>query len=157
MDIILELMNGQVLKARLASPFKPENNEVDVLIGDSGKTQKFLFPEVCSIRMHSYQSWMFLFQKDTMQEEVTTFVGKTYLVHVAETQPHSTGFFGLLVREETPYRLIFFTSLGVKTRCQTQVVGEILQAKGAISSDSIQQVAGGTENTQATADRRNHR
>lgn len=140
MDIILELMNRQIFEATLAIPFKPEENEVDVLIGGTGEKQKFLFPEICCLHMKSYQSWMFLFQKDTLQEEVTTFAGKTYHVHVSETQPYPTGFFGLLVREDTPYRLIFFTSLGVQTRCQTRRVGEILQAKGIISTDSIQKV-----------------
>lgn len=61
MDIILELMNGQVLKATLVNPFKPEDNEVDVLIGNTGEKQKFLFPEICCLQMKSYQGWMFLF------------------------------------------------------------------------------------------------
>jgi type II secretory ATPase GspE/PulE/Tfp pilus assembly ATPase PilB-like protein len=140
MDIIIELMNGQECEATLANPFRPEDNEVDVLIEATGEKQKLLFPEICCLRMKSSQSWMFLFQKETLQEEVTTCAGKKYLVHVSETQPYPTGFFGLLVREDNPYRLIFFTALGVNTRCQTRGVGEILQAKGLVSSDSIQKV-----------------
>ena len=111
-----------------------------MLIGASREEQKFFFSEICSLQLKSYQSWMFLFQRETQQEEVTTFAGKTYLVHVSEAQPYPTGFFGLSVRKDTPYRLIFFTAFGVKTRCQTRVVGEILQAKGATSSDSLQHV-----------------
>ena len=49
MDVILELMNGQIFEATLTKPFRPENEEIDVLIGDSRKNQKFFFPEICSI------------------------------------------------------------------------------------------------------------
>jgi len=50
MDIILELMNGQMLEATLAAPFRPESNAVDVLIGDAGGKQKLLFPDICSLK-----------------------------------------------------------------------------------------------------------
>ena len=138
MDIILELMNGRRFEATLAKPFRPEDNDVDVLIEHTREMQKFLFPEICCILMKSHQNWMFLFQNDTLQEEVTTFTGKTYHVHVSETQPYAPNFFGLTVKEDTPHRLVFFTASGVKIRCQTRGIGEILQAKGVISPDSIQ-------------------
>ncbi len=138
MDSILELMNGRRFEATLAKPFRPEDNEVDVLIEPTREMQKFLFPEICCVLMKSHQNWLFIFQNDTVQEEVTTFTGKMYHVHVSKKQPYSTGFFGLMVKEDTPHRLVFFTAYGVKTRCQTQKVGEILQEEGAVSPDSIQ-------------------
>jgi len=146
MDIILELMNGRRFEATLGKPFRPEDNEVDVLIEPTREMQKFLFPEICCVLMKSHQNWMFLFQNDTLQEEVTTFTGATYHVHVSEKQPYSTGFFGLTVKEDTPHRLVFFPASGVKTRCQTRKVGEILQARGVISSDSIQKTLMEQEN-----------
>ena len=138
MDVILELINGQKVTAMLAKPFRPEDNEVDVLIKGSRDKQKFLFREICCILLKDYRNWMFMFQKDTAQDEVTTFVGKTYHVHISEAkQSYSTGFFGLSVQEDAPYRLIFFTAFGVKSRCQKRALGEILQAEGIISPDSI--------------------
>ncbi|MDO8721347.1 MAG: ATPase, T2SS/T4P/T4SS family [Syntrophales bacterium] len=145
MDVILELMNGQKVTAALAKPFMPEDNEVDVLIKGSREKQKFLFPEICCILLKDHRNWMFLFQKDTSQEEVTTFVGKTYHVRVSDTQEkqfYPTGFFGLSIQEDTPYKLIFFTMLGVKSRCQKRALGEILQAEGMISSDSMKKLLG---------------
>ncbi len=137
MDIILELVSGRTFEATLAKPFRPEDDEVDVLIERTREIQKFLFPEICCILLKSHQNWMFLFQSDTLQEEVTTLTGKAYHVHVSEKQPYATGFFGLMVKEDTPHRLVFFTASGVKTRCQTRGVGEILEAKGVISPDSM--------------------
>jgi len=105
--------------------------------------------------MKSYQSWMFLFQKDTQQEEVTTVIGNTYLTHVSEAKPYKTGFFGLLVREDTPYRLIFFTSSGVKARRQTRVVVKFSRRKG--SPPPIHpEGSRGTKETQEPTYRRNH-
>ena len=49
MDIILELMNGRRFEATLAKPFRPEDNDVDVLIEHTREMQKFLFPEICCI------------------------------------------------------------------------------------------------------------
>jgi len=140
MDVILELMTGRILEATLANPFNPEDNEVDVFVEGYKEQQKFLFPEISCILMKSYQNWMSLFQKDTFQEEVKTLIGKTYKVNVSEVKSYPSGFFGLSVQEDTPYRLIFFTTFGAKTRCQTRAVGEILRDEGMISSDSIQKV-----------------
>ena len=64
--------------------------------------------------LSSSQSWMFLFEKNTEEEEVTTFIGKSYLVYVSESQPYQTGFFGLLVQPDAQYRLVFFTAFGVR-------------------------------------------
>ena len=146
MDIILELMSGRRIEATLAKPFRPEDDEIDVLIEGTKETQKFLFQELCSVLIKSHKNWMYLFQKDTVEEKVITFVGKTYHVHVSERQPYQTGFFGLLVEEVTIYRLIFFTAHGVKNRCQTRAVGEILQAEGIISPDSIKEALKKQEN-----------
>ncbi len=130
MDVIMELMDGRRCEGTLAKPFKPEDGEVDVSLSGAMEKQKFLFPEICSVLLKSYHTWMFLFQKDTAEEAVTTSIGNTYHVHVPETQSHATGYFGLLTQEDALYRLIFFTLHDVKSRCQTRAVGEILQAEG---------------------------
>jgi hypothetical protein len=137
MDIILELMNGKIFEATLANLFVPE--EIKSPWSRTGKKEKFRFTEICCLHLKSYQLWLSLFQKDTLPEEVTTVLGKTYLVHVSEkTQPYSTGFFGLLVRKDTPYRLMFFTSLGVKTRCQTRAVSEVIADDADMPQDYIE-------------------
>lgn len=138
MDIILELLNRKRLIATLANPFIPENDEVTVIIQGSKELQKFLFSEICCIFMKPDQNRMFEIKSDTLQEEVTTVIGNIYQVNVSDKQSYPTGFFGLLVNRDNPYRLIFFTKLGVKTRCQRRVVGEILQSKGMVTPDLIQ-------------------
>ena len=138
MDIILDLLDGRSLEAKLVRPFSPADGEVDVFVKGFGEIQKFLFPEICCVMMKCDHEGMFKAQDDLLQEEVTTHVSKMYNVYVPEEQSYPTGFFGMSVQEDTPYRFIFFTRFGVKTRCQKRVVGEILQSKGLISVDSMQ-------------------
>ena len=138
MDIILELLNRKRVIAKLTKPFIPENDEVTVIIQDSKEQQKFLFSELCCIFMKLDQNRVFEIKSDTLQEEVTTAIGNIYQVYVSDEQSYLTGFLGLLVNGDNPYRLIFFTKLGVKTRCQRRTVGEILQSRGMVTPDLIQ-------------------
>ena len=138
-DIILDLLDGRCLEAKLARAFSPDDGDVDVFVKGFSGLQKFLFPEICCVRMLYDQEGMFNTPPDLVEEEVTTRVEKTYHVYVSEEQSYPTGFFGLSVQQDIPYRLIFFTTFGVKARCQKRVVGEILQSKGFIRPDSMQQ------------------
>jgi type II secretory ATPase GspE/PulE/Tfp pilus assembly ATPase PilB-like protein len=138
MDIILDLLDGRSLEAKLARPFNPADGEVDVFVKGFNGMQKFLFPEICCVLMKYDQKGMFDTDHDLLQEEVTTKIGKKYHVQISEEQSHPTGFFGLSVQQNMPYRLIFFTTFCVKARRQKRVVGEILQSKGLISPDSLQ-------------------
>jgi type II secretory ATPase GspE/PulE/Tfp pilus assembly ATPase PilB-like protein len=139
MNIILELMDGQRIEATLAKPFNPGDDEVALLSGSTKKKQNYLFPDICCVLMMGHEDWLHLFQKNVSREAVTTTIGKTYHVNVPDKQSSpATGFFGLTVDENTPYRLIYFTNAGVKNRCQTRLLGEIIQAEGMASPNSIQ-------------------
>jgi len=140
MDAILELIDGQRIEATLAKPFNPEDNEVELLIGSAKKKQNYLFPDICCVSMMWHRDWLHLFQKGVSQEAVTTVIGKTYHVNVPDKQPAASGFFGLTIDDNTPYRLVFFTNAGVKTRCQARSVGEIVKAEGMVSQEAIQKV-----------------
>src|SRR3972149_4299746 len=109
MDAILELIDGQRIEATLAKPFNPEDNEVELLIGSAKKKQNYFFPDICCVSMMWHRDWLHLFQKGVSQEAVTTVIGKTYHVNVPDKQPAASGFFGLTIDDNTPYRLVFFT------------------------------------------------
>ncbi len=137
-DIILELMDGQRINAILTKSFNPEDNEVEISTGIIKKKQTFPFTDTCCILLKTPRNWMHLFQKGISQEVVTTAIGKTCRVNVPDQQSYTTGFFGLNVDKKAPYPLIFFTNIGVKNRCQTRRLGEIVKAKGMASPESVQ-------------------
>ena len=138
MNVILDLMDRRNLEGKLTKPFRHEDGEIDVIVKGDMTPQKFLFPEICCILMEPNRKEMFKNLQNALQEVVTTYTGNTYQVYVSGEYSYPTGFFGLLVQQETLYSLIFFTTSGVKARSQKRTVGEILQSSGVISPDSIQ-------------------
>jgi type II secretory ATPase GspE/PulE/Tfp pilus assembly ATPase PilB-like protein len=137
-DIILDLLDRRKLDAQLMGRFDPDDGEINVLVKGFSETQKFLFPEICAIAMKYDGQPLFETPGDLVQEEVTTYSDIIYHVYVPEDQSYQTGFFGLTVQQDIPYRMLYFTRAGVKNRCQKRVVGEILQASGLITADSMQ-------------------
>jgi type II secretory ATPase GspE/PulE/Tfp pilus assembly ATPase PilB-like protein len=144
-DIILEFMDGQRIEAALTKPFNPEEIEVELLIGNNKKKQTFLLQDACCVLLKNHQNWLHLFQKGISPEAVTTSVGNTYHVNVPYKKSHASGFFGLISDDNTPYRLIFFTNAGVKTRCQTRGAGEVIKAEVMASNETVQKVVEGPQ------------
>jgi type II secretory ATPase GspE/PulE/Tfp pilus assembly ATPase PilB-like protein len=136
-DILLDLQDKRILEAQLFEPFSPDRGEINVRLNDSLTIQKFLFPELCCLMMRYDPGGLFQTLSHKTQEEVTTYSNNTYHVYVAEEPSAEPGFWGLSIQQDLYYRVIYFIRSGVKTRCQKRVVGEILQEKGLISSDSL--------------------
>ena len=137
-DIILEFSDKRRLVAKLAKPFQPNDGVINVFLQAFGEIQQFLLAELCCVLMKYDKTKVFQNLENAVQEEVTTFFGKTYHVYASEEQSFQTGFFGLSIQEDTPHRLIFFCRNGVRVRCQKRLTGQILESQGVISSDSVQ-------------------
>ena len=74
MDIILDLLDGRLLAAKLARPFRPADGEMDVLVKGFDGIQKFLFPEICCMSMPYDPKEMFIASDNLLQEEVITLI-----------------------------------------------------------------------------------
>ena len=122
-DVILELMDGRTEEADLARPFQPGENEIRVRLARSGNTHTFHFSKICCILMRP-------------KAYPKTFSS----VAVLKDQPVSTGFFGLSQDLTYPYKLIFFTSRGVKVRQEERLIGAILEDKGLVTPFSIDKI-----------------
>ncbi|OEU53484.1 MAG: hypothetical protein BA861_03920 [Desulfobacterales bacterium S3730MH5] len=134
MNVILELMNGQKLKGKLASPFKPDKNQVDVILNDDSEPQRFSMDKICCVMMESRRQ---LPRAGGEPEIVETFGGHRYRVTPFEGRRYQTGFFGFSIETNTPYSMVFFTALGVKRRTRQDLVGEILEKKGHVSQSNL--------------------
>ena len=136
-DVILELMDGRREEADLARPFQPAENEIRVKLARSGNTHSFHLSKVCCVMMMpKVHSKTFLSHEQTL-EEVITMTGNCYHVAILKDQQLSTGFYGLSRDLTHPYKLIFFTTLGVKIRQEERPIGEILEEKGLVTHFSI--------------------
>ncbi len=139
-DVILEFMDGRTEEADLARPFQPGENEIRVRLARNGNTHSFHFSKVCCILMRPKAYPKTFSSHEQTLEEVITMTGNRYLVAVLKDQPVSTGFFGLSQDLTHPYKLIFFTSRGVKVRKEERPIGAILEDKGLVTPFSIDKI-----------------
>jgi hypothetical protein len=72
--------------------------------------------------------------------EIETLSGSQHLVRVAKDQPFQTGFYGSFLDMNNPYKSVFFTHLGVKSRRQLNFLGTILEEQGMVSRETLQEV-----------------
>ena len=136
-DVILELMDGRREEADLARPFQPAENEIRVKLARNGNTQTFHLSKVCCVMMMpKAHSKTFPSHEQTL-EEVITVTGNRYPVAIIKDQQLTSGFYGLSRDLTLPYKLIFFTTHGVKLRQEKRPIGEILEEKGLVTHFSI--------------------
>jgi type II secretory ATPase GspE/PulE/Tfp pilus assembly ATPase PilB-like protein len=136
-DVIIELMDGRREEADLARPFEPAENEIRVRLVRNGNTHMFHFSKVCCIMMKpKAHPKMFPGHEQTL-EEVITVTGNRYHVATSKDQQLANGFYGLSMDLTHPYKLIFFTTSGVKIRQEERPIGEILAEKGLVTNFSI--------------------
>jgi type II secretory ATPase GspE/PulE/Tfp pilus assembly ATPase PilB-like protein len=136
-DVILELMDGRKEEADLARPFQPDENEIRVRLARNGNTHTFHFSKVCCILMRPKACPKTFSSHEQILEEVITMTGNRYQVAVLKDQPSPTGFYGLSKDLTHPYKLIFFTTHGVKVRQEDRPIGAILEDTGLVTSFSI--------------------
>lgn len=129
-DVILELMDGRRLEATLARPFLPEENEIKVIVSGAGHVQTYPLSKICCIQMLPKAHQIKLSDRKRSLEEITTVTNNHYAVSVFRDLQGHNGFYGLSTDTDNPFRLIFFTTPGVKVRRQERHVGEIIEESG---------------------------
>lgn len=137
--IILELLSGQTEEATLGAPFEPDRNEIHVVLTKNKEKQKFSLSEVSCILMDTVPDDLSPPRENAVMEEVETAPGNSYQVQIDEGHYFNTGFYGFPIREDGSHRSIFFTFLGVRTRRQYRPVGQILEERGLVSQEAIEQ------------------
>jgi len=136
-DVVLELVNGQMREVTLARPFNPTESKIHVFMGTNGDARKFSLSNVCCVLMKNIPDEIALSQEDGVLEEVETINGNYYFVLVIEKKKNQAGFYGLNSDSSNPYKLIFFTFHGLRSRRQEASLGEILGQKGLISDSEV--------------------
>lgn len=133
----VEFINGQVLRAVLTEDLHPGLNALTILVEPAHVLQRYAMDDVCTIRFCEKIS--FALPGDAFPIEIITVTGDTYRVYVTDEALHGNGFYGVPVDEKTPYPLIFFTLVGIKTRCEIRKVGQILSSQGIIEEKDLEE------------------
>ncbi|MBE9520810.1 MAG: type II secretion system protein E, partial [Proteobacteria bacterium] len=138
-DLLLELTTGRE-EGSLSRPFLPDENEIEVTLARNGHKKVFPLFEVSCVMQKEDPNHLSTMQGSYDLMEIETLAGSQHLVRVAKDQPFQTGFYGSFLDMDNPYRSIFFTHLGVKSRRQLNFLGTILEEQGMVSRDTLQEV-----------------
>ena len=138
-DVLLELLVGKE-QATLNQPFNPDKNQVAVTLKRNSRQKEYPLLEVCSIQIKDDPNHIHTLHGPHDLLEVETLAGNQHLVRVAKNQPCKTGFYGSYLDQDNPYRSVFFTNLGIKSRRQLNFLGTILEEQGMVSRDALQEV-----------------
>lgn len=130
--LILTFMDGVETAARLARPFQPRENEIEVILDDQDLRLAYPLYDLCCIKLQDRLPAEIHIPQDQHPEEVETTIGETYHVKVTGQDDYPTGFFGLPLDAHCPYQGIFFTFHGVRRRSQPAAA---LHASQDISMD----------------------
>jgi type II secretory ATPase GspE/PulE/Tfp pilus assembly ATPase PilB-like protein len=138
-DIFLELLEGME-EAVLSRPFSPDENEIEVILSRNGQKVTYPLFEVCCILQKEDPNHQSTLSNAHDLMEIETLAGSRHLVRIAKDQQYLTGFYGSFLDLDNPYRSVFFTHLGVKSRRQLNFLGTILEEQGMVSRETLQEV-----------------
>ncbi len=138
-EILLELVTGRE-DATLSRPFLPDENEIQVILARNGEKKTYPLFEVCCILQQDDPNHLSTLHNSHDLMEIETLAGSQHLVRVAKDQQFQTGFYGSFLDLDNPFRSVFFTHLGVKSRRQLNFLGTILEEQGMVSRETLQEV-----------------
>ena len=138
-NVLIELVTGKEL-AILNHPFKPDENEIEVILARNGKKRTYPLFEICCIQQKEDPNHSAVLQNAHDLMEIETLAGSRHLVRVAKEQEFQKGFYGSYLDLDNPYRSVFFTHLGVKSNRQLNFLGTILEEQGLVSRETLQEV-----------------
>jgi len=136
--LILHLATGHIIEGRLARSFSSGDSDIEIFADNEQRKLLFQLDELCAIRFSSTPDRLSI-EEAAKVEDVLTITGKTFRVAVFSNRKFLKGFLALLQDEQDPYRTIFFTFSGVSRRQEACQIGKILQDKGLVTSDNVDQ------------------
>ena len=134
--MVLNFLDGRKKETILADPFKVKNNYVEIPDPEKKDSRIMIsFDELSSIFIMGSPDTS-KYQNPEGLEEVETILGERHRVYVIG-RSEKEGFFGVPAQKDSPHKMIFFTSHGIKRRLRVNVLGKIIQEKGFTTEKQI--------------------
>ncbi|WP_429885305.1 GspE/PulE family protein [Geoalkalibacter halelectricus] len=137
-NLTLTFMDGGETAARLARPFQPRENEIEITLPDQDLRLAYPLHDLCCIKLHGKPT-SGADNGGQPAEEVETATGETYRVQVIGREKYPAGFYGLPIDQDSPFKSIFFTFHGVRTRPLERPLGSILRERGLVDEPGMNQ------------------
>jgi len=137
--LVIHLKNGDTVEGRLSGTLGSSSVDIEIFAEVENRVLLFALDEICAISFVGTPDWL-VADEPTVPEEVQITTGETYKVKVCTKRKFLKGFIALLLDETLPYKTIFFTFSGVRSRSETRCIGEILQEEGLVDDESVHEV-----------------
>ncbi len=138
--LILTFMDGGETEARLARPFQPRENEIEVTLEEQDLRMAYPLYDLSCIKFHGKSPAGV--NGDSHWEEIELANGEKFHVQIMGRSKYPLGFYGLPTAVESPYKSIFFTFHGIKKSRQEKPLGRILEDTGAVEPPDMQRALG---------------
>lgn len=135
-NLILKFMDGQVSEVTLAKPFHPNEEEIEGYPSGSGQKTTYPLSEICAVLTLGKPRNIVPSKKGAVYQEVITATGEHYHVQIFNFE---TGFYGIPVESDSPYKSIFFTAHGIRERRKDHPLGQILEKEGLIPKGAVEE------------------
>ncbi|AJF07885.1 type II secretion system protein E [Geoalkalibacter subterraneus] len=123
-------MDGGETEARLARPFQPRENEIEVILEAQDLRMAYPLYDLSCIKFHGKSPAGV--DGDSRWEEIELISGEKFHVQIMGRSKYPLGFYGLPASVESPYKSIFFTFHGIKKSRGEKPLGRILEDSGAV-------------------------
>jgi type II secretory ATPase GspE/PulE/Tfp pilus assembly ATPase PilB-like protein len=135
-QLVIHLKTGDTCYGYLARPFGANDVDIEVLDDQTQRKLTFSLDEVYALFFAMIPDWA-TSKEPSAAEEIQTLTGDTFTATVFTDRKYLKGFIGLLQDETLPFRLVFFTFSGVRSRHQARLIGEILLEEGLVTDDRL--------------------
>ena len=136
--ITVKFMDGRAIEAILAGAFKPDTDKIEILSEKDKKRGTYALTDLCCILIKGKPEIPKSLRHEEI-EEVETVDASRYQVFIPKGNGNAKGFFGVPVKKNSPYKMIFFTTAGVRARRKDRSLGEILKESGFVSDEGIEE------------------
>ena len=138
--ITVKFLDGREVDAILAGSFKPESDKIDIIISEKEKKRStYALKDLCCVFIKGKPEIPKSLRHEEI-EEIETVDARRYQVFIPKVNGNNKGFYGVPVKKSSPYKMIFFTSAGIKARRRDRSLGEILKESGYVTDDGIEKV-----------------
>ena len=137
---VLVGFNEKQLETRLEKAFYPQH-DTEIVVRDTEDNSLILpIEDLQFIAFVNKPLQLDNSNSNNFAEEIETFSGASFTIHVPIGQNFDVGFFGITIHPGDRYKYIFFYFNNIRIRYQQRPIGEIIVEKRLLSVDLLQNI-----------------
>lgn len=140
-EILIKLIGGEQLHARLAAPFDPRDNQVEAIDETIGLRLAYPLLDISHILLSDPTISPPADLRGIPLETVEVVTGERFTI-CPSGRPviPRCGFFAIPIGLDSPFNLVFLPPHGILRRTQNRLLGDILEERGLVDNTQLQEM-----------------